>query len=101
MLSFLEELTREVHPRFGGVDVLVKIDDQVICDDRIARREKSDKAADEVLLARCHALTQVMDICREINLLDGPCIRDCLAVHLIKMWISHRSESQREARVKD
>ncbi len=47
---FFIQLARQVHARFGRVDVLVEIQHQVVGDDRITGREERDQALDHVAL---------------------------------------------------
>ena len=55
---FLVQLPRQVHARFGRVDVLVQVEHQVVGDDRIAGGEERDQALDQVPLGRRHALVR-------------------------------------------
>ena len=69
--------------------MFVEIQDQVVRDDRIARREESDEAADEMRLRVGHLLLKVERVCRKIHLLDAPRILDRVLVHLEERPIRH------------
>jgi hypothetical protein len=95
----LVELTRQVHPRLGGVDVLVEIEDEVVRDDGVAGGEERDQPVDQVAFGVGHLLLEVADVGGEVDLFDGPGVLDGVAVHLVKPRVRHRPQGQAEAGV--
>jgi hypothetical protein len=95
------ELARQVHPGFGGVDVLVQVEHQVVRHDRVARGEERDQPPDEVLLGRHQLALQVDQVVGEVDLLDGPRVLDRVAVHVEELRVPHRPQRQVVARVED
>jgi hypothetical protein len=92
----LVELARQVHPRLGGVDVLVEVEHQVVGDDRVAGGEERDQALHQVALGRRH-LREVGEVGAEVDLLDGPGVLDRAAVHLEERGVRHRPQRQTQA----
>ena len=98
---FLVELARQVHARFGRVDVLVQIQHQVVRDDGVAGGEERHQPLDQVALGGGHLRAEVADVHREIHFLDGPGVLDRVAVHLVERRVAHRAQGELEAGVED
>jgi len=93
---FFVELARQVHARFRGIEVLVQVQHQVVRHDRVAGGEERDQAMDQVLIGRRHLLVQVGDVDLEIDLLHRPGVLDGVAVHLVEVRVTHRTQGQLE-----
>ncbi len=95
------ELARQVHPCFGGVDVLVQVEHQVVRHDGVAGGEERHQSPDEVLLGGHQLALQVDEVVGEVDLLDGPGVLDRIAVHVEELRVPHRPQRQVVARVED
>ena len=95
------ELARQIHPPFRAVDVLVQVQHQVVRNDRVAGCEEGNQAVDQVLLGGRHLVLQVGDILREINLFNGPCVLNRVAIHLIELRVSHGAKRQIESGIEN
>ncbi len=73
---FLEQLPRQVHARFGRVDVPVQADDQIVRHDGIAGGEERHQPLDQVPVGRRHPLRQVAEVDLEVDLLHRPGVLD-------------------------
>ncbi|MNI38245.1 hypothetical protein D3C73_923780 [compost metagenome] len=91
---FFIQLARQVHARFGRVQVLVQVQHQVVGHDRIAGGEERDKTMDQVTLARRHLAVQVADVDLEVDLFHRPGVLDRIPVHVIELRVAHRAQGQ-------
>ncbi len=96
---FLEQLSRQVHARFGRIDVPVQTDDEIVRHDRIARGEEGHQPFDQMPVRRRHALAQMAEIDLEIDLFHRPGVLDRRAIHLVEAWIAHGAKGEVEAGV--
>jgi hypothetical protein len=95
------ELSAQVHPGFGRVDVLVEVEHQVVGHDRVAGGEERHETTDQVLLGRHQLAIEVGQIVGEVDLFDGPRVLDRVFVHLEELRIPHRPQREVEAGVED
>src|SRR5690606_13835166 len=82
-------------------DVLVQVQHEVVGHDRIAGGEERDQALDQVALGWRHLPSQVTDVRRKVDLLDGPRVFDGSPVHLEKLRIHHRTQRQTESGIEE
>ena len=97
----LVELPRQVHPGFGGVDVLVQVEHQVVRHDRVARGEERHQPRHEVLLRRHQLAVEVDEVVGEVDLVDGPGVLDGVLVHVEEHRVAHRPQREVESGVED
>ena len=87
----LEELTGQVEPGFGGVDVLVQVEHQVVGHDRVAGGEEGDEPLDQLPLGGQEPAVEVDQVVGEVDLLDGPGVADRVPVALVELRVAHRA----------
>ena len=68
----------------------VEVEDNVVGDDRVARREEGDEALHEVTLRRREPLVEVLDVVRKVDLVHRPRIAYPVLLHLVELGVAHR-----------
>jgi two-component system LytT family response regulator len=101
MQRLLVKLARQIHARFGRVDVLVQVQHQVVRHDGVAGGEERHQAMDQVTIGGGHLRREVVRVHREIHFLDRPGVLDRVAVHLVEAGVTHRAQSELEAGIEN
>ncbi len=99
--GLFEELAGKVEAGFGGVDVLVEVEDEVVGDDGVAGGEEGDEAPDDVDLRGGDALAEIDEVGLEIDLFYGPGVFYAVAEHVVEDGEAHGAQSEAEAGVED
>ena len=99
MQRFFVQLPRQVHARFGRIDVLVQAQHHIVGDDGISGREKCHQALDQMPVRGVHAALQVTQIDLKVDFLDAPGILDRRAIHVVELGVSHRAQREIESRI--
>src|SRR6187402_545193 len=97
MHGLFKQLPREVKTRLGRVDVLVKVEHEIVRNDRVSGCEEGNEALDGVDLGWCETLLQIDEVCLEVDFFDGPCVLDAVAAHVIELRIAHGAQCETQA----
>ena len=54
------------------------------------------EAMDQMPVGRRHLRLEVVDVGREVDLVDRPCVADRVAVHLVELGVAHRAQREFE-----
>ncbi len=99
--GLFKELAREVQAGFRRIDVFVKIEDEVVRNDRVAGGKEGDEPLNDVNLGGGDALPEVDEVGLKVDLFHGPGVLDAVAKHVVENGETHRPQGEAEARVKD
>ncbi len=95
---FFVQLTRQIHPRFGRIDVPIQVQHQVVRYDRVSGCEKRHESLHQVLFRRRH-LAQVIYVGGEVYFLHRPGVFDRSTIAIKKIGIAHRTQCQTQSRI--
>ncbi len=95
--GFLEQLPGQVQACFGGVDVLVQVEHQVVGDDGVAGGEERDQPVDQVPFGGGQ-LAEVGQVGVQVDFLDRPGVLDRVLEPVEELRVPHRTQGEVQAR---